>query len=394
MKELDTHTTARPADVGLDPVKVDALRDEAIARGSDAIVLVKDGRVVLAWQREGTRERIETMSVTKSIASLVVGQLVDDGALSLDDPLSKFFDAWKDDPRGAITIRHVLTHSTGLADEKTTEKIYASQDFVAFALEAPAEKKPGERFQYSNKAVNLLSGVVERITGGTLEARAKARLFAPLGIQDVVWNPDPAGHTQVMAGLELRATDLAKLGQLVLDRGAWCGDPIVSRAWIDESTRTYHAVAHAADGLLWWLRPAKIESGFDAALFESWRASGMPEAFIAKFLPLEGQYFEHEAFFLAVLKALTGKSESDDLERDLEPWYAATWKAGRADGSIRRGPVHSINANGWLGQYLYVFPEERLVAVRMRHAPAEPKGDDPASFGDFDKKLKVLLGLP
>ena len=130
MSELDTGALARPEDVGLDAAKVTALRDEAIARGSDALVLVKDGRVVVAWRREGKAERIETMSVTKSIASLVVGQLIDEGALSLDDPLSKFFDAWRDDPRGAITLRHVLTHSTGLADEKTTEKIYASSDFV------------------------------------------------------------------------------------------------------------------------------------------------------------------------------------------------------------------------------------------------------------------------
>lgn len=394
MSELDTGALARPEDVGLDAAKVTALRDEAIARGSDALVLVKDGRVVVAWRREGKAERIETMSVTKSIASLVVGQLIDEGALSLDDPLSKFFDAWRDDPRGAITLRHVLTHSTGLADEKTTEKIYASSDFVKFALEAKAEKPPGERFQYSNKAVNLLSGVVEKITGGTLADRAKAHLFAPLGIADVVWNADPAGHTQVMAGLELRATDLAKLGQLVVDDGEWCGERVVSHAWMTESTRTYHPVGASAEGLLWWLRPATIELGFDATVFENWRASGMPESFVAKFLPLDGRYFERKAFFLAILKALTGKTESDHLDQDLAPWYDATWKAGRSDGVLRRGPVHDASANGYLGQYLYAFPDERLVAVRMRHAPAETKENDPDSFGDFDKKLRALVGLP
>lgn len=383
---------ASASEVGLSQEKLDRLLGLAKENATDALVIVKDGRVVVRWQREGTAERIETMSMTKSIASVAIGHLVDDGKLSLDDPMSRFFDAWKDDPRGAITLRHVLTHTSGLADAKTTEAIYASPDFVAFALDAALEHPPGTRTFYSNKAVNLLAGVVEKVTGESLATYAKAHLFDPIGARDVLWNPDPAGHTQVMAGLEMTALDVAKIGQLVLDEGAWCGAPVVSKAWIDASTRTYQEAGFSANGLLWWLKPATVEVGIDEPLIEKWRATQMPEAFIERLRPLVGKFFTGKGLFRALSRTLTGKTDSADIDADLAEWYAMTWKAGRPDGSIRRGRVHAINANGWLGQFLYVLPDERLVAVRMRHAGADPVDDKVTSFGTFEKELDDLVG--
>jgi CubicO group peptidase (beta-lactamase class C family) len=218
--------------------KLQRFRDVAERNLTDALVVAQDGHVVLRYQRPGTASRFQVMTVTKSIASLVFGQLIDAGVVHLDDKLSLFYPQWSGDPRGDITLRHVLEHTTGLADEKTTSAIYASGGFVAFALEAKLEHPPGTRFFYSNKASNLLSGIVQKVTGRALSDVAREGLFAKVGISDVEWWADKAGHTQVMAGLVLTADDLTKLGELVLNEAAWCGQQIVSREWMQSSTRT------------------------------------------------------------------------------------------------------------------------------------------------------------
>ena len=376
-----------------DPFAARAARLRVIAeeRDTDALVIVKDGEVVLRWQREGAAPRVETMSVTKSIAGLVIGALVDRGAIGLDDPLARYFPAWVADPRGAITVRHVLAHASGLADEPTTEKIYARGDFVAYALEAPLAHPPGTRAFYSNRASNLLAGGVRAATGRQLADVASEVLFARLGITDVVWRPDRAGNTQVMAGLELRAEDLAKLGQLVLDDGVWRGERILSHAWIEASTRTFAAPLVPTRGLLFWLEPAKVEVGFDRELFDEWARTGMPADVVERFRPLEGRFYERRAFFEAVGRAMSGGPVEGDLERALEPWYAVTWKAGRRDGSMRASGVASIRADGWLGQYLLVYPAERVVVARLRHAKPGATGKDPGSFGDLEKVVRREL---
>lgn len=369
------------------------LRAIAEERDTDALVIRKDGDVVLRWQREGAAPRVETMSVTKSVAGLVVGALVDRGAVGLDDPLAKYFPGWASDPRGAITVRHVLAHASGLADEPTTEKIYAHGDFVAYALEAPLAHPPGTRAFYSNRASNLLAGVVRAATGRQLADVAADVIFSRLGITDFAWHPDRAGNTQVMAGLELRAEDLAKLGQLVLDKGAWRGERVLSRAWIEASTGTFAAPLVPPRGLLFWLEPERVELGFDRELFDDWAQTGMPADVIERFRPLEGRFFERRAFFETVARTMRGGPVEGDLEAALAPWYAATWKAGRRDGSARASGVATVRADGWLGQYLLVFPAERVVVARLRHAKPGATGKDPGSFGDFEKVARrELLG--
>jgi CubicO group peptidase (beta-lactamase class C family) len=372
------------------PEKLLRFRDVAEQNLTDALVVVKDGQVVLRYQRPGSAGRFHVMSVTKSIASLVLGQLIDAGVVHLDDKLSVFYPQWSGDPRGDITLRHVLEHTTGLADEKTTEAIYASGDFVAFALEANLEHPPGTRFFYSNKASNLLSGIVQKVTGRELADVAREGLFAKVGISDVEWWADKAGHTQVMAGLVLTADDLTKLGELVLNEGAWCGRQIVSREWIQSSTRTFRYPG-PPHGLLWWLKPKTVEYGFDEALFEDWAKTAMPQELIEKFRPLDGRFFEQREFFLTVLRTMTGKTQSDDLDRDLAGWYQQTWKAGRRDGTVRMNGIASIRADGWLGQFLYVYPEERLVIVRLRHPPEDSSQNDAGTFKDLEQEIAKLV---
>jgi CubicO group peptidase (beta-lactamase class C family) len=382
--------------IRVEAAALERFRKVAEKERTDALVVWQDGIPLLDWRRPGVAPRFEAMSVTKSIASLVLGQLVDAGTVGLSDRLARTFPEWEGDPRGDITLRHVLEHTTGLADEPTTRAIYAEKDFVRFALQAKLERPPGTRFSYSNKASNLIAGVVKHAAGVELNAFAKAGLFAKLGIEDVEWWEDPSGHTQVMSGLQILPEDLAKLGQLVLDEGRWRGERLLSRTWIESSTRTLRNqdIGGPPHGLLWWLRPEAVRSGFDAALFEDWERTGMPAAFIDKFRPLEGRFFERDAFYREVYRVLEGKRVDHVADSDLREWYAHTTKAGRRDGATRKSGVSTIRADGWLGQYLFVLPAERVVVVRMRHAPPDGAENDSGTFPSIEAEIDRLVARP
>lgn len=364
--------------------QLEALRELASETDTDALLVVEDSRVVL--EAGSLDRRYELMSVTKSVVSLAVGQLVDEGKLKLDQPVSDFVEAWKGTPKAAVLVRHLLDHTSGLEDKRTTEDIYASSDFVKFAIDAELKHPPGTTFFYSNRAVNLLAAVVEKAAGVPLDVWTKAHLFAPLGITDVGWSTDPAGHPHAMSGIQMRPADLAKLGQLVLDGGR-CGKQVVSNDWLEASTRSYQEVGFNPHGLLWWLDSQTLEVGFTAELFETWRTSGVPEDFIAKMKPLEGRYFEGKAFLQAVHTALSGKTDKP-TDVDLEPWYQMTWKAGRPDGVAKHGPVRTIVADGYGGQLLLVYPELGVVLVRLREIASPADAEQQRSF---QREAKAIL---
>ena len=160
---------------------LERLKARAEAEGSDAVVVVKDGRLIADWDFGKKRGPIEAMSATKSVVSLAIGRLIDQGKIkSLDQPVSDFFPEWKQGRKRLITVRHLLNHTSGLEDKPTSQEIYASPDYIQFALAADVASDPGSRFFYSNKATNLLAGVVLRASGMPLDEYVKREIFAPL----------------------------------------------------------------------------------------------------------------------------------------------------------------------------------------------------------------------
>lgn len=339
------------------------LEKHAASSQTSALVVVENGQIVSELGEVDAL--IHVMSVTKSVTSLVIGQLVDRRLVDIEQSMADFLPSWRGTPKERIKLVHVLDHSSGLADKKTTEDIYASPDFIAFGVDAEVNSEPGSKFFYSNRATNLLARVVEWVTGRTLASWAEQHLFNPLGISRFEWDSDPVGNTQAMGGLKLGAFDLAKIGQMVLEDGTSCGRQVVSRSWIERSTRVYQRVGFTNNGLLWWLEPASKRVGFSAELLRRWAELGVPETFIAKFRPLEGQFFEPQAFFQAVFTAMTGKTTAPTPE-EMEPWHAMTWRAGRPDGDLSLGPVRTVAADGYGGQSLIVYVKERVVIARLR----------------------------
>lgn len=244
---------AGPAMDAVEPAALDSLLAAAAASGSTALVLTLDGRLVGEWYEQGESRKIEAMSATKSVLNLAVGRLLRLGLLeSIDVPVHAFYPEWATGPHRNITVRHLLSHTSGLESPMPTHPIYASEDFVRFALDSALEHEPGTRFVYNNSATNLLAGVVGRAAGRPLDEFLRDDLFATLGITDFNWSQDRAGNPHGMAGLQIHARDLARLGELALRRGEWAGERLIDEWWFDESFQPGSGPA-AQVGLLWWL---------------------------------------------------------------------------------------------------------------------------------------------
>lgn len=149
------------AQAGIDRAALDALVDAARAANSDALVVLRDGEVVFESSFGQPIAPIESMSVTKSVVNLALGHLYTEGKItSLDQPVHHYFPEWKQGRKQDITLRHVLSHTSGLQNVRHTGvEIYPSPDFVRLALAAELSDAPGERFAYDNKALTHRSEI-------------------------------------------------------------------------------------------------------------------------------------------------------------------------------------------------------------------------------------------
>ncbi|HEX3860876.1 MAG TPA: serine hydrolase [Stellaceae bacterium] len=212
-------------------------------------------------------KRHDLRSITKSVTSLLVGIALDHGWLkSLDAPVLSFLPEFSDlsDPdKEHITLRHLLTMSSGLAwdesrpysDPTNSERqMDAAADPYRYALAQPMAAPPGTIYNYCGCSAALLEDIIQQTASRPLDGIAKEFLFDPLGISDVEWTRFPNGDVLAHGGLRLRARDLAKLGQLVLKRGDWNGRRIVSTAWIDQATAPQiNGESIYFYGYQWWL---------------------------------------------------------------------------------------------------------------------------------------------
>ena len=214
------------------------------------------------------------MSCTKSVASLLTGIALDNGMIdSVSVPLSSFFSGF---PEG-ITLEHLLTMSMGLnwTDEES-ELVHRTGDaFFSEVSEMDQAVEPGTAFRYVNSDVNLLSGVIHRVSGMYPDRFAEEYLFGPLGISDYDWSyGETNGHRLMDGSLHLRPRDMLKIGVMVLQDGSWNGDRVVSPEWVSASVSPHIAVDEIFDyGYLWWLT--------DTYGTEVYLASGWGSQFIA-----------------------------------------------------------------------------------------------------------------
>lgn len=190
-------------------------------------------------------------SIAKSVTAIITGQAIDAGFIrGVNQPVADFFPEISGTDKAAITIKHLLTMSSGLAlDDRHTWDLIQSGDPLRAILAAPLDADPGTRFRYATANALWLSALVQRATGAALLDFAHPRLFAPLGIEHVVWSRDGQGHTMGGMMLYMRPRDLYKIGELYRQQGQWQGRQIVPAAWVREST-SLHVPDHAY-GYMW-----------------------------------------------------------------------------------------------------------------------------------------------
>jgi CubicO group peptidase (beta-lactamase class C family) len=204
-----------------------------------SFMLVRHGQVIAEgwWKPEGADKPHILNSLSKSFTSTAVGLAIAEGKLSLDDPVLKFFpaDAPSDPSENlkAMTVRDLLTMTGGHDTEPKAAKEGPS---VKQFLAHPVPHKPGTHFQYNTMGTYTLSAIITQVTGQTTLEFLRPRLFKPLGIENPQWAASPEGNSLGGYGLWLCTEDIAKLGQLYLQKGQWNGRQLIPEKWVEQAT--------------------------------------------------------------------------------------------------------------------------------------------------------------
>ncbi len=235
----------------------------AFVRAVDAEVLgvygvhVRRGRET-ASHRWRSDDRVNLYSVSKGVCALAVGLAVDEGLLTLDSTVA---DLLPDLPLGPgvaeVTLRHLLTMTSGIDFRWFGHEPVVWPDLAAEMVSRPSA---GRRFQYSDvstyTAMRMLGAVVGDVRDWLLP-----RLFDPLGIDNPQWHRCPLGWIVGGTGLELRTDELARIGDLLLDRGRWQGRRLVSPEWVDGLHGTWVETGRPAPmdryGIATWAGPGR-----------------------------------------------------------------------------------------------------------------------------------------
>lgn len=230
----------------------------------NAEVIIKDGVMVDEYYKTGyDKNSIFTLqSTSKSVTSAIMGIAIDKGYIgSVDIPISTYFPEileYGSEYKNQITIWNLLTHTTGLnaSDTNNWNEWLASDNWVDYVLSMSATSRPSTVFNYFTGNTHLLSAIVQKATGKTLYEFGKENLFDKLNMNSVECSADAQGISDGGNGFAMNIYDMAKFGQLYLNKGNWNGEQIISEKWIEESTKMqFDRSSGSADyGYQWWVR--------------------------------------------------------------------------------------------------------------------------------------------
>ena len=244
-----------PTSVGIEPKELTLLYDSLLTSDLTELhhlMVVVDGKVAgeIHPAPFKAEHRHTLYSVSKTFAAVAVGLAVEDGLLSVEDELVKFFPRYAKTIKG-IKIKDVLTMRSGF---KTEGGMRNSQtDWVDYYLSRPLVAKPGTVYSYDSIETYLLSAIVQQVTGKDILTLLNERVFYPMGIDDVEWERCPKGIVTGGWGIYMTAEAQAMFGQLLLQRGEWNGQQLVPSQWVDEMM-TVRVVRKANDyGYQIWL---------------------------------------------------------------------------------------------------------------------------------------------
>lgn len=261
------------AKAGFDAVRLNAAVEAALADRSASVIVLRGGRLVAERYAPGLdpARPLEIASAGKSMVSVLVGVALDRGMIkSLDQSAAEFIPLWRGTPKSAITIRHMLSMTSGLDLTGLKDRGVSGDQFQINAAAAQRDA-PGARWAYATPIYHLLFHVLARAAGEPFEAFGNRALLAPVGMTDSSWVTTPGigadGSATSYYTARCTARDLARFGVMALRGGQWGAQRIVSSRYLREATSPSQDL-NPAYGLLWWenARPGFAAGGDRTAL--------------------------------------------------------------------------------------------------------------------------------
>ena len=277
--------------IGIDNTVLTALKS-AVSNGwlqnLHGVVILRHGKTVFEEYFSGEDEILgrpigqqqfnagvlhDARSITKSIVGLLYGIALADGDVpAVDCPLFEALDEYSDllvgPIRRGMLVRHALTMSLGLewdesrlyCDPRNDERrMCMAADKCRFVFSRPQINKPGERWTYTGGATEAIAKLIEKGTKKSFIDFARSRLLSPLGIELFEWTCDESGEPSAAGGLRMTPRDMAKIGQLVLNKGRWNGKSLVPQQWIEEATGPRISIdTEKSYGYFWTLSTTNI----------------------------------------------------------------------------------------------------------------------------------------
>ncbi len=220
-----------------------------------SFMLLRHGHVVAEgyWQPHDAQTPHMLFSLSKSFTSTAIGLLVADGKLTVNDRVVSFFPdeapAKAENCLDAMRVRHLLSMSTG-HDTDPTRAVFSASNWARAFFAQPVMHEPGTHFVYNTAATYMLSAIIQKITGMRMLHFLQPRLFEPLGIDNPTWDTSPQGIDVGGSGLSITPRDIARFGQLYLQKGTWQGSQLIPEAWVEEATR-YHVPNGPSENIDW-----------------------------------------------------------------------------------------------------------------------------------------------
>jgi len=377
----------------LDKAQLDSILIKAKNSHGDGLIILQGDRIVVEEYFGQPLTPTYIASVSKALVAIAITKLLSDGKIkSIDQPVADFYPEWKQGQKRDITLRMLLSHTSGIQNEKNsrleieTGPQGSGDDLVKLALAAEISEKPGTVYRYNNKATCLLPGIVEVASGLRLDKYFEQEFFPYMNITNYEWKRDATGRPQGHGGFRLLPKDLAKFGQLMLNKGEWNGKRFFEARWADSAVVPSQLI-NTDVGLIWH-RYQKIN-----------RSISLQKEKIAQLLPNKNDSlsyklrnikdtFASETELSVALQNLFGNNWMpylQSLTKGLPNGIKDLFFIGQ-DSSQFQGYFHT----GSWGNYLVIVPGLNLVAVRLVKRDKDYNHDTDL-YGEFVKDVFGLL---
>jgi len=258
----------------------------------ESMILYSQGKIIFEKYYNGAcKDSLQQIqSQTKSITGILTGIAIDNGFIkSENEPVASYFPEYfnNDDLlKASLKIKDLLTMSAGLKWEELAlpyndpgndnMNMFNSGKYLEYVLSRPMEKKPFTEFKYNSGCPMIIAAIIERSSNMPLDKFAEKFLFKPLDITDYDWLKDLTGLCHAGGGLNLKPSDMLKIGVMILNKGIWNDNRIVSEEWINKSTKSYFQTSFDISGYGYfiWIRETPVNENKTTKVISAEGASG------------------------------------------------------------------------------------------------------------------------